>query len=219
MAKGGKMHPTDAHGVERDWKPKLMSGQTAQENDVVVINRVLAGEVNDFSYLLEKYKGYVFSILQKHLPTHQVEDVAQDVFIRAYRSLPTLKKKSGFKNWLSSIAVKTAYDFWRRQYRNREVPMSTLSTENSHWIENIMADASSRSFQAVNDRKDAREVLDWALSRLSAKERMVIQLTYLEGLSGEEAAKRLGWSKTNVKVSSFRARKKLRKLLEEQAEA
>jgi RNA polymerase sigma-70 factor (ECF subfamily) len=193
-----------------------MPGQNEQKNDVAVINRVLAGKVNDFKYLLEKYKGYVFSILQKHLPAHQVEDVAQDVFIRAYRSLPTLKKKSGFKNWLSSIAVKTTYDFWRRQYRNREVAMSALSTENSHWIESIMADASSRSFQAVNDRKDAREVLDWALNRLSAKERMVIQLIYLEGLSGKEAAKHLGWSTANVKVISFRARKKLRKLLEGQ---
>jgi RNA polymerase sigma-70 factor (ECF subfamily) len=196
-----------------------MSGQNEQKNDVTVINRVLAGDVNDFKYLLEKYKGYVFSILQKHLPANQVEDVAQDVFIRAYRSLPTLKKKAGFKNWLSSIAVKTTYDYWRRQYRNREVAMGALSTENRHWLENIMADASTQAFQAANARKDAREVLDWALSRLSAKERMVIQLIYLEGFSGKEAAKRLGWSTANVKVSAFRARKKLRKLLEEQTEA
>ncbi len=193
-----------------------MQGQTAQEEDVAVISRVLAGEVNDFEYLLEKYKGYVFSILQRHLPGDEVEDVAHDVFIRAYRSLPTLKNRSGFKNWLASIAVKTTYDFWRRQYRNREVAMSALSTKNRNWLEDILADVSNQSFQAINDRKDAREILDWAFSRLSAKERMIIQLIYLEGFSGKEAARLLGWSTANVKVRSFRARKKLRNLLEGQ---
>jgi len=191
-----------------------MQGQTTQEDDAAVISRVLAGEVNDFEYLLDKYKRYVFSILQKHLPGDEVEDVAQDVFIRAYRSLPTLKNRAGFKNWLSSIAVKTTYDFWRRQYRNREVAMSTLSTENRNWLDGILADASHRSFHEVNSRKDAREVLDWALSHLPAKERMVIQLISLEGFSGKEAARLLGWSTANVKVRSFRARKKLRKLLD-----
>ncbi|MBW2593568.1 MAG: RNA polymerase sigma factor [Deltaproteobacteria bacterium] len=195
-----------------------MQGQTEHEDDVAVILRVLAGEVNAFEYLLEKYKGYVFSILQKHLPCDQVEDVAQDVFIRAYRSLPTLKNRSGFKNWLSSITVKTAYDFWRRQYRNREMAMSDLSIENRNWLENILADASNRSFQAAHSRKDAREVLDWAFNRLSAEERMVIQMVYLEGFSGKEAARLLGWSTANVKVRSFRARKKLRKLLESQVD-
>ncbi|OQY05846.1 MAG: hypothetical protein B6I22_06790 [Desulfobacteraceae bacterium 4572_123] len=190
-----------------------MQGQTTQEDDAAAISRVLAGEINDFEYLIEKYKGYVFSILRKHLPGDEVEDVAQEVFIRAYKSLPTLKNRAGFKNWLSSITVKTTYDFWRRQYRNREVAMSTLSTENRNWLDGIIADASHRSFHEINSRKDAREVLDWALNHLSAEERMVIQLVYLEDFSGKEAARLLGWSTANVKVRSFRARKKLRKLL------
>lgn len=193
-----------------------MLPQTAQEDDAAVIQRVLAGEVNDFEVLLEKYKRYVFSILQKHLPGDQVEDLAQEVFIRAYRSLPTLRNRPGFKNWLSSIAVKTAYDFWRRQYRSREVAMSALSTEGRNWLGHILAEASSRSFDRGNARQDAREVLAWALDRLSAEERVVIQLVYLEGFSGREAARQLGWSTANVKVRSFRARKKLRKLLESQ---
>ena len=55
--------------------------------------------------------------------------------------------------------------------------------------------------------------MDWALDQLTAKDRMVLELVYLEGLSGKEAAGLLGWSVANVKARSFRSRKKLQKLL------
>ena len=71
----------------------------------------------------------------------------------------------------------------------------------------------SQSFYKDGEQQEAREVLDWALNKLSAEDRMVIELVYLEGLSGKEAAELLGWSVTNVKVRSFRSRKKLQKLL------
>ena len=60
---------------------------------------------------------------------------------------------------------------------------------------------------------EARELLDWVLGRLSAEDRMVLELVYLEGLTGKEAADLLGWSVANVKVRSFRSRKKLEKIL------
>jgi RNA polymerase sigma-70 factor (ECF subfamily) len=60
---------------------------------------------------------------------------------------------------------------------------------------------------------EAREILNWALGKLSAGDRMVLELVYLEGLSVQETAELLGWSKANVKVRSFRARMKLEKLL------
>jgi RNA polymerase sigma-70 factor, ECF subfamily len=58
-------------------------------------------------------------------------------------------------------------------------------------------------------------MLDWAMDRLSPEDRMVVELIYLEGLSGKEAADLLGWSVANVKVRAFRSRNKLRKLLSE----
>ncbi len=58
-----------------------------------------------------------------------------------------------------------------------------------------------------------QEVLEWALGKLSAEDRMVLELVYLEGLSCKEAAKQLGWTLANVKVRSFRSRNKLKKLL------
>ncbi len=184
-----------------------------ETSDIEIIRRVLDGDVNAFELLLNKYQDHVFTIVKKHVSYDLVEETAHDVFIRAYQSLATFKNTSKFKHWLSAIAVRTCYDFWRKHYRNREVPVSSLTDQQQHWLESVISAQSSQSFHEEEGLQHAREMLDWALSKLSAEERMVVELVYLEGLSGKEAAELLGWSVANVKVRSFRGRKKLRKLL------
>ncbi|MCD6185819.1 MAG: RNA polymerase sigma factor [Deltaproteobacteria bacterium] len=190
----------------------------SKPSDDEIIRRILDGDVNAFEHLLLKYQEQVLKIVRKHIPYGQVEETAQDVFVRAYQSLPTFKGKSGFLQWLSVIAVRTCYDFWRKRYRTREFAMSTLTEKHQDWLEKIISDQSSRLFNEQSSQKEAREVLSWALDRLSAEDRMVLELVYLEGLSGKEAAEFLGWSIANVKIRSHRSRKKLRKLLEKSIE-
>jgi RNA polymerase sigma-70 factor (ECF subfamily) len=172
------------------------------------------GDVNAYAHLLERYEAHVLRIVKRHIPYNQIEEIAHDVFVKAYQSLSTFKKKSGFKQWLSTIAVRTCYDFWRKAYRSRELPISALTEKHKEWVEQTVSDQSNRSFYESGSRKEARELLDWALDRLSPEDRMVLELVYLEGLSGKEAANLLGWSVANVKIRSFRSRKKLQKLLE-----
>lgn len=181
--------------------------------DEALVQQIVQGEVNAFEMLLQRYQGYVLKIAAKHVPSAQVEEVAHDAFIRAYKSLPSFKQTSSFKSWLSSVAVRTCYDFWRKQYRSKEIPESSLSEEQQQWLQAAVASDSTQSFQQQADLKHARETLEWALNALSAEDRMVVELIYLEELSGKEAAKLLGWSVANVKVRAFRARKKLQKLL------
>jgi len=190
----------------------------SKPSDDEIIRRILGGDVNAFEHLLLKYQEQVLKIVRKHIPYGQVEETAQDVFVRAYQSLPTFKGKSGFLQWLSVIAVRTCYDFWRKRYRTREFAMSTLTEKHQDWLEKIISDQSSRLFNEQSSQKEAREVLNWALNKLSAEDRMVLELVYLEGLSGKEAAEFLGWSIANVKIRSHRSRKKLRKLLEKSIE-
>ncbi len=192
---------------------ELMYNNSSKLNDNEIIRQVIEGNVDLFERLLTKYKGDVVTIVMKHVPNNNVEETAHEVFIRAYQSLPTFKAISGFKQWISSIAVRTCHDFWRAQYRSKELPISSLSEKHREWLETVMSDSSSRSYYEKGSRKEARELLDWALSKLSAEDRMVLALVYLEGLSVKEAAELLGWSVANVKVRSFRSRKKLRKLL------
>ncbi len=187
--------------------------ERSEHSDAEIIRRVTGGDVNAFEFLLKKYKNHVFKIVKRHVPFHRVEEAAQDVFVRTYTSLHTFKGKSGFKSWLSAIATRTCYDFWRREYKSREIPMSALSDAQQDWLEEVMADASIRSIAERGRQKEAREILEWALDRLSAENRMVVELVYLQGLSGREAARLLGWSVANVKVRCHRSRKKLHKLL------
>ncbi len=189
-----------------------MHANSSESSDIEIIRRVIAGDVNAFEHLLKRYEEHVLKIVKRHMPYHQIEEIAQDVFVRTYQSLPTFKQKSGFKQWISTIAVRTCYDFWRKAYRSRELPMSAITENHNEWLEQVIS-AQSFSFYERGSQEEAKELLDWALDRLSAEDRMVVELVYLEGLSGKETADLLGWSVANVKVRSFRSRKKLKKLL------
>ena len=91
--------------------------------------------------------------------------------------------------------------------------MSLLSEKHRDLLENVISDQSNHSFYEQVKQKDIKELLDWALDKISAEDRMVLELVYLEDLSGKEAADLLGWSLANVKIRSFRARQKLQKVL------
>jgi len=191
-----------------------MEKKASQRSDAEIVRQVIDGEVNAFEHLLLRYEKYVLNIARRHVPSDHVEDTTQDVFIRAYQALPGFKGKGPFQQWLSRIAVRTCYDFWRRRYRLREVAMSDLSQRHQEWLEEVLSKQADNALSGEDVRKEATELLDWALGKLSAEDRMVLELVYLEGRSGKEAADLLGWSVANVKVRSFRSRKKLEKLLQ-----
>jgi RNA polymerase sigma-70 factor (ECF subfamily) len=182
-------------------------------SDAEIIRRVIDGDVNFFEQLLKRYQDHVLRIVKKHVPYNEVEEMAQEVFVRAYQALPGFKQEGSFRQWLSAIAVRVCYDFWRKRYRSRELPMSDLTDSHRDWLEKTLSNQSDLLFNERSHTEEARELLDWALSKLSAEERMVLELVYLEGLSVKEAARLLGWSVANVKVRSFRSRKKLETLL------
>lgn len=193
-----------------------MNGDTHTASDAQIVGQVVAGDVDAFEHLLNKYHNYVLKIVKKHIPYDAVEEVAQEVFIGVYQSLPKLKKTDRFRQWLSTIAVRTCYEFWRKKYRSRELPMSSLAEKHQTWLDQAISGEAIASFHERGLQEEARDILDWALARLSAEDRMVLELVYLEGHSVKEAAHLLGWSSVNVKVRSFRARKQLHKLFKKQ---
>ena len=181
--------------------------------DAAIIDEVLEGNVNAFESLLERYQSHVAAVVARHMPPERIQEAAHETFVRAYRSLGTYGGKKLFKHWLSGVAVRCCYDLWREHYRRREVPVSTISREERTWVEDVASGLSEKEFLENVQRREAAELLGWAMDRLSAGERTVLSLIHFEGYSTAEAAELLGWSLSNVKVRSFRARRKLRKLL------
>lgn len=190
-----------------------MDDKTVHPDDSVIVAQVLRGDVNAFESLLTRYKALVLKIVSKHVPHQEVEETAQEVFIRAFQSLSSFEGRAGFDRWLSSIAVRTCYDYWRRAYRSREVPVTMLTEKHREWLEKTVSGESVETLRESESKKEAGELLDWGLSRLSAENRMVLEMLYLEGLSVKETADLLGWSVANVKVRAFRSRRAMEKIL------
>jgi len=181
--------------------------------DADIVRSILHGDVNAFELLLHRYKAHALRIIQRRVPAQEVEDVLQEVFMRAYCSLPCFEPESHFKKWLSVIAVRACCDHWRSSRSSHESPMSALSESHQEWLESVISAASIESTARSARQKEAGQVLAWALDRLPPKDRMVVEMVHLEGISGSEAAELLGWSVAKVKVRAFRGRRRLRALL------
>lgn len=182
--------------------------------DLLVIQEVLNGETRAFEKLLRKYQRGVLKIVAAKVPSQDVFEVTQDVFIRAFRSLPQYAQKDPFLHWLRTIAVRTCYDYWRVKYRNREIAESALSEKTRSWLQNRMSREGSMFTQQDVECFETREILEWALGKLTPEDRMIILLVHFEGYTIHEVADFLGFTRANVKVRAFRARKKLRETLE-----
>ena len=178
-----------------------------QLSDRQIVRQVLAGDTQAFECIIKRHEQMVARIVAGKVPGQEIAEVAHLVFIRAFQSLPNYKPIAPFAHWLSTLAVRTCYDFWRKCGRNRETPLTALSQAQRHWLK-----AHSSSWDAGGEL-EAENLLEWALSHLSAGDRMALTLVHLEGSSVSEAADMLGWSKANVKVRCFRARKKLRSII------
>jgi RNA polymerase sigma-70 factor (ECF subfamily) len=179
--------------------------------DSEIIARVRNGEVNAFETLVHRYTPAVFGIVSRHAPRDRAEELVQDTFVEAFRSLGTYSRKAPFSHWLSRIALRRCYSFWRSHRRTAEIPMSSLSEESENWMNHLLAARSREAFEAEAARSEAAEVLTYALGSLSPKDRMVLTLVHLEGHSVQEAADLTGWTVVSVKVRAHRSRAKLRK--------
>jgi len=193
-----------------------MGDHAIHASDVELISRITGGDTEAFSLILAKYKDYVSGIVIRHIPSNDMAETVHEVFVRAYLSLGKFKATGEFRHWLASIAVRTCSDYWRERYRRRETPMGCLTERHREWVANVLSGQSVGRFSETAYREEGRELLNWVLDRLPPEDRMVLELVYLQEYSIREAASLLGWSAANVKIRSFRARRKLRKLLSDE---
>lgn len=178
------------------------------------LRRVLDGDVDAFGIVVKAYQGLLASDLARRLPAQDVQEVAQDAFVRAFRALPAFRGEAPVRVWLLRIARRAAMDFWRRHYRRRDRLLGDLDEAAQRRVE---ADRQQRLAEQQADRDGqevAREWLEAALRQLKPDDRAVITLVELEERSMEEAARRLGCGLSAVKVRAFRARRRLRAILE-----
>lgn len=188
---------------------------TAGNSDRAIIDDVLGGDVNAFESLVERYHAHVCSIVYNHIPSDEAEEIVHEVFIRAFHKLGTFRENKPFEHWLAKLAVRICYDFWRRRKRMKEVPLSDLTDDHAHWFEKASQATSEQAYQHLLETREARDVLDWALAKLTPPCRTVLTLLHRDGYSVAEAARLMNWSQSKVKVQAFRSRKQLRTILDQ----
>ncbi|MDR2913659.1 MAG: RNA polymerase sigma factor [Tannerella sp.] len=171
-------------------------------SDNYYVERVLVGETDSFAPLLERYSKQVFSLIVKIVGSREdAEELAQDVFVKAFGSLSSFRGDSSFSTWIYRIAYNIAISATRKKTREF-VPVD------EDMLSNVPDDPDETIFGESD--ADMRIVyLNRALEQLLPEERAMIMLFYKDNKSMEDIALITGLTETNIKTKIFRIRKKL----------
>lgn len=176
------------------------------EDDWEDINASLRGDEAAYARIVRRYEAALVQQMSHYAERRDdLRELVQQVFVEAYRSLARYRPQAPFLHWLRRIASRVGYRYWKVRKRERE---RTIPLE--EWHEHLMAVPPE-----TQDPSEAAECLQQLLARLSPKDRVVLTLMYFEECDVRMIAERMGWSQTLVKVRAFRARQRLRTMLEE----
>lgn len=181
-----------------------------ERTEAELIAAVLKGDAASFEPLIEKYSPRVFATARRYARREsEVEDIVQEVWLKAYQKLKSFRGEAPFEHWLMRLAVRTCYDFLRSHQRNRESSFSELSEPEDDWLERFIHHPEA----ARDDAAAARQLVQRVLQQLSPPARLIITLLEIEDRSVKEISRMTGWSVPLVKVRAFRARAEMRKIL------
>ncbi len=184
-----------------------MDDVTRELTDERLITAILGGDDSAFSHLVTRHKHRIFGLVSRFArDNHELEDICQDVFIKAYENLEKFRNEAPFEHWVTKIAVRACHDMLR----------SRRHEKNSQLLDDLKFELRDTAELARRQAREARELLSWALRFLKPDESMVIVLMELEEMTVRETAELTGWSEANVKVRAFRARQALKSILEKQ---
>ena len=185
-------------------------GRGQVDPDRTLVVEAAAGDLDAFDTLVRRYQtrlvNYALAIVRD---TGEAEDVAQETFIRAYRSLGRFRGESSFKTWLYTIATNTARTALERRRRRERVGGQSLDDD----AQTFCADAVPSGLPDAETTLVARDTIDRALATLSDHLRVAVVLRDVEGLDYKEIAKVTGVPIGTVESRIFRARHRLRTLL------
>jgi RNA polymerase sigma factor (sigma-70 family) len=175
------------------------------KGDSYDIQRVLAGDREAFSRLVERYRGMVYTLCLRMLVNEMdADEAAQDVFLKAFRGIGSFQEKSRFSTWLYRIAYNHCISVIRRKVKVidlvDEVPEQSGEETELNGLETL-------------SRKQRSLYVQRALEALPETDAVVITLFYYEELSLEEIAGITGLSSGNIRIRLHRARKKMHQLL------
>ena len=176
--------------------------------DNEIISRVLQGEQNAYAELVNRYQSYVFTLILRMVKSREdAEEIAQDVFVKAYRSLADFRGESKFSTWLYTITNTTSITFLRKK------KLEVHSLDNEKVFE--VADSQDSGMRAnLVEQKSRISMVNNAIKMLNTDDAEVITLFYKGEQTLEEIAQILGIEANTAKVRLHRARTRLKEKME-----
>jgi RNA polymerase sigma-70 factor, ECF subfamily len=174
-----------------------------------LIERARTGDAAAFNQVVLAYRKRILGTISRLIGRPEdVEDVAQEVFVRLYYSLDQLRSAEVFETWLYRLSVNAAYDYLRRAKRRKDSRMADLSEQQV-----LMADSAAGVQRQHTEQQNnkIREFMDALFRHVSEQDRVLLTLKEVEGLSLKELEQVYGATENTLKVRLFRARQRVLK--------
>ena len=177
-----------------------------------LIRRTLAGDHDAFELLVRRFSPRVFNIIGSFFRRRDmIEDIAQEVFTKAFFSLASFTLGRSFEAWVAKIAVNACYDQLRAMRRRSENQTPQYAAEQEDdWLELQMLQAARDRHASAERQREAADTAERLLTKLDPEDRVVLVLMDRDGYSVSEISEMTGWGQSKVKVRAFRARRVLR---------
>lgn len=181
---------------------------TVAETDKQLVARVQKGDSRAFDMLVLKYQHKIFSLIGRYVQdADEVQDVAQEAFIKAYRALPRFRGDSAFYTWLYRIAINTAKNYLVS--RSRRPPGSDVEVEDAEYFEGGAALRDLETPENALFGAELKAVVERAISELPDDLRSAVTLREFDGLSYEDIADIMDCPVGTVRSRIFRARESI----------
>jgi RNA polymerase sigma-70 factor (ECF subfamily) len=184
-----------------------------QASDFDLVRLARDGDEAAFEEIMRRYSSRVFHIASRFFRQRsQVEESAQEIFLRAYTHLADYEGRGSFEGWLTRIATSTCINLIR--YSKRRPEFIELTEDEAGWLEDKLINTAVERKRSVEDNLIAADLANKVLETLSSDDRLVLTLMDGEEFSVKEVAELTGWSEAKVKVRAFRARRRMREAVE-----
>jgi RNA polymerase sigma-70 factor (ECF subfamily) len=176
--------------------------------DTEIINRILRGEQVQFAQLVQRYQQYVFTLVHRFTDNREdAEEISQDIFVKAYRSLADFRGDAKFSTWLYTIVRTSCITFLRKKR------LETTSLDNERTAVQVESKESGFKANAV-EQKSRHAMVNAAIRMLSPDDCQVLTLFYKGEQSLDEIGQIMGLEPNTVKVKLHRARNRLKEKME-----
>ncbi len=188
--------------------------ESSPDEDRQLVNQCRKGDPLAFEELVRKYQQPVLNLICHHIGyRNDVEDVAQTIFTKVYFSLPKFDIRRPFFPWLYRIAINQCYDELRRMRRQKIHTFSELSLEDAGRVEKLI-NQNEVPPASDEERQELRALLHRMLGQLPHQQRLAIVLRDLEGIPYAKIAEILKCTEQAARLKVFRARSRLKVLME-----